>query len=144
MIKYKRYEVSRLADFHLSFYECVGILTHLLATSENKSAEIDDALTALVSFDYWTHGYPSKDKTRYIFEDKTTGMKYTALFYMVDDDYCTVTITKEVKHYLLHPDPAYSKLYKLNKKVILAHTFTDDELMDIIDYSTYEDDMEID
>ena len=138
MIKFKHYEVSRLADFHLSFYECVGILTHLLATSDDKSADIDDALTALVSFDYWEHGYPSKDKTEYVFKDKTTGVTYTALFYKVNDDYLTVALTKEVDFY----DVIYFD-HPLGKKVIFTHTFTDDELMEIIDYSTYEDDKEI-
>lgn len=139
MIKFERYEVSRLGDFHLSFYECVGILTHLLATSEDKSTDIDDALTALVSFDYWSHGYPSNDKTKYVFKDKTTGVEYTALFYKANDDYLTLTLTKEVDFY----NAIYFD-HPLGKKVIFTHTFTDDELMEIIDYSTYEDDKEID
>lgn len=134
MLTYTQYVTSRIDKVNFSYYECIGILVSTLIAEIN---EIQDSfkkeqLTAILQ------SLTSDDTTRYYLsykDDKTTFIidnTFVAIFY-------TKYITSEQKIYL-----RVERKYELGpNSLVLLHEFTDDEEMELIDFSTWQEDRKL-
>ena len=134
MLTYTQYVTSRIDKVNFSYYECIGILVSTLIAEIN---EIQDSfkkeqLTAILQ------SLTSDDTTRYYLsykDDKTTFIidnTFVAIFY-------TKYITSEQKIYL-----RVERKYELGpNSLVLLHEFTDDEEMELINFSTWQEDRKL-
>lgn len=135
MITFKRYVESKMDKCHLTSLECQALLLRKLREAIESSGDVYDstpgqyskAFLALVTNPhYFRYGYLENATVFYFGHGRNTAYCYYAKF--------AFTMDREAVYLQLNTDDKNG-----NSIQLLSTRFTDDEMMDFVDYLTYEE-----
>lgn len=141
MIKFKRYQESRIGDCQLTAPECQALLMRILRRGMIKYAKDHNYDTRetygniwhglALNPDHWSHGYRDSETIFRFGEggpDSNIGYLYTAEFRVFTDFYGDARIIVTV--YVGNPE---------DERVLIYEMLSSEDTDDFVDYLTYED-----